>query len=90
MTTLAKSLSRFKILSEDIKNKIKELTEDNWHTEARLLITKELDLVDLNKEYNEIQISHELVGHLLPEYSERRSFADKELFKIAPQYKHLF
>jgi F0F1-type ATP synthase gamma subunit len=79
-----------KNLSETIKNEIKELTSSNLHTEARLLISKELMLVDLYREYNEIQISQELTGELLSEYSERRNAADKFLFSIANQYKDLF
>lgn len=79
-----------KILSESIKKEILNLTGDNEHTKARVLITKELMLVDLHKEYNEIEISQELVGQLLPEYETRRNAADKFLFSIASQYKDLF
>lgn len=79
-----------KILSETIKKEIQALTNNNQHTEARLLITRELMLVDLHKEYNEIQISQELVNELLPEYYSRRNAADTFLFSIANQYKHLF
>jgi hypothetical protein len=79
-----------KTLSQEIQNQIKELTANNAHTEARLLITKELMLVDLHKEYNEVKLSEELAGELIEEYYERRNAADKFLFSIAKEYKHLF
>ena len=83
-----------KTLSQNEINKLKlelsELTDINYHTEARLLLTKELMLVDLHREYNEIQISQELTDQLLPEYAERKYAADKFLFSIAKDFKECF
>ena len=79
-----------KKISKEIKNEIKELTNWNHHGEARTLITKELMLVDLYKEYNEINLEHELIGNLTNELRERRSAADAFLFSIASEYKELF
>ena len=79
-----------KKLSQEIKNKIKELTNENYHTEARLLISKELMLVDLYNEYNEINLAQQLVDELPEEFYQRRSAADQFLFSIASEYKELF
>ena len=79
-----------KKLSKEIQTEIKELTNENYHTEARLLISKELMLVDLHNEYNEINLAQQLVDELPEEFYQRRNAADKFLFSIASDYKELF
>tara|TARA_R110000772_G_scaffold263527_1_gene383324 strand:+ start:108 stop:350 length:243 start_codon:yes stop_codon:yes gene_type:complete len=77
-------------LSQEVIEEIKELTFNNDHTKARLLISKELMLVDLYREYNEIDLAQQLSNELPEEFYERRNAADKFLFSIASQYKNLF
>lgn len=79
-----------KKLSKEIQTEIKELTNENYHTEARLLISKELMLVDLYNEYNEIILAQQLADELPEEFYQRRNAADKFLFSIASDYKELF
>lgn len=79
-----------KKLSQEMQSEIEELTDANDHNEARLLITEELNLQDLYKEYANIALLHEVEGNLTDELNDRRNAADKFLFSIAAEYKHLF
>lgn len=78
------------ILSETIKDEIQELTSCNCHIEARLLISKELELVDLHEKYDMINHWQKKLGYLSEEWNDRRNKADKLLFRKAWQYKYLF
>ncbi len=64
-------------------NQIKELTEENEHSQARILAACLLNKSDLRDEYMSILSEQERTGYLSAPNSTRRIEADKKLFKLA-------
>ncbi len=64
-------------------NQIKELTEENEHSQARILAACLLNKSDLRDEYMSILSEQERMGYLSGANITRRIEADKKLFKLA-------
>jgi len=64
-------------------NQIKELTEENEHTQARIIAACFLNESNLRDEYMSIESEQERMGYLSAPNNTRRIEADKKLFKLA-------
>lgn len=74
----------------DVLKKVKELTGENQHTEARIEIAKAVvGADDLIKKLEAIDSKHMKLGHLTPELNkERQKITQKLLNKVKAQFSN--
>jgi hypothetical protein len=78
---------------EDLKYKLHKLTDLNLHNEARLLITKELMLIDLHNFYCDCMVMLDETDQeekIRRQWFDKRYVADQFLWTIAPCFKECF
>ena len=77
---------------QELKNKLKNLTEDNQHNESRLLLTKELMLNDLYNFYwyCTFILDETNQEEIRQEWFKKRYIADKFLWTITSEYCDCF
>ena len=78
------SITEGKDLDQNIIDKIANLTNQNNHTEARVVLAKALGLTDLEKAYHAINTIH-IYLRRGNETNIARNALDKKLFKYAKQ-----
>lgn len=62
---------------------IAELTDQNFHADARILACEMLCFDKLQSEYNEIKLKHELIGYMPQDLIEERNGLDKKMLQKA-------
>ena len=77
---------------QELKNKLKNLTDNNQHNESRLLLTKELMLNDLYNFYCDCSFILDETNQeeVRQEWFKKRYIADKFLWTIASEYYNCF
>ena len=78
---------------QELKNKLKNLTDKNQHNESRLLLTKELMLNDLYNFYCDCTVILDETNQeeeTRQEWFKKRYIADKFLWTIASEYYNCF
>tara|TARA_R110000803_G_scaffold140335_2_gene206865 strand:- start:211 stop:471 length:261 start_codon:yes stop_codon:yes gene_type:complete len=77
---------------QELKNKLKNLTDNNQHNESRLLLTKELMLNDLYNFYCDCSFILDETNQeeIRQEWFKKRYIADKFLWTIASEYYDCF
>ena len=78
---------------QELKNKLKSLTDKNQHNESRLLLTKELMLNDLYNFYCDCTVILDETNQeeeIRQEWFKKRYIADKFLWTITSEYCDCF
>jgi hypothetical protein len=78
---------------EELKQKLKKLTDCNHHNEARLLISKELMLPELYNFYRDCTVITDETNQpedIRKQWFDKRYVADKFLWTIAPEFYECF
>ena len=77
---------------QELRNKLKNLTDKNQHNESRLLLTKELMLNDLYNFYCDCTFILDETNQeeTRQEWFKKRYIADKFLWTIASEYYDCF